>query len=328
MAKANKLAVSLTREKIDQMTPDEILETFTEREQKALERYRNTMNSEVDHRLEWYYDQGAYTKSLYQETLHAKKTRDGETRKQLYRDNLFPRLAKALALKSETWFLDVMRLADRYPTKTAFRREIINPRGPNGERLGWTQAALLCTIEDDDRRRAMRDKTLQNAWTYRELQTEIQSLQGVRQREGVGGPKIKPATSVSQCLTNARKMAGLWVGKCEHAWMCDEFHIRRAVEEIPADRVNDEVLQELAATRSQLEQVADHATRFARYLLEAEQGAKERQQRQETMQEEQPPEAEAEEESISMAEHRRRQQKANPKKKAARGGKKRPGVRK
>lgn len=306
----SELTVIPSVDELKLMPVDEIVATFNKEEREIYEHYRKEVHGEIEHTLMWYYSMGAYTATVYAKVKKDQgETTKGKERKRVYNARLFERLTLALRLGEEPrWFRNVMSLVRAWDTRAKFRKAIVLPRGPSGNRLSYTHAMHLAGIDDVKIRDELRQCALDEELTSGALYDRIQELVPGRGQRKIGRTPAIPS-SAAQCLSNVLGMTDSMLQKYEHAWMGEEFDLKAAFSEIPPDRLDASTLERIKAAREKVTLLSDWTSRMGRLLLELEADAERKMAVQAEMRNGDV-NGHVEDDVVSLAEHRRKQEKA------------------
>ena len=255
--------------KVEDYTPLQAQSTYTEAEQTAFKTLQDYINQHTKNNIWWYWDLG-------QKVVQIRKA--AKSKQELYGNKVLFRLALGLGLRNDRQLYNAMNVCVRFGTKKAFT-EYVKLSGEAGNRLSWSHIVYLSGVGDTDLRMQLAAAALEQTWTAEELWKKVKELCERRPR-GTRTPNTKIPTSAQGCLTHVSSQAGKYVYNHVNAWTGDSFDLQATVKDIPADKLNDKLLDSVKETRQQVGSMEQKAAEMGKILSATEKDISDRMEAQ------------------------------------------------
>jgi hypothetical protein len=166
---------------------------------------------------------------------------------------------------------NAMHLVETWPTKQVMT-EMLRLRGENGRQLTWTHLAYLTNIKDEQVRTQMAATALEQGWTakelYRNIQARLTNTATVKPR-GPGRP-YKVPSGISNCVTHVKTISEKFSDLVDKSWTGAAFSLSKAVEDMPPNLVNTQLVKQLHGGAEMLSKVIDRATKMLGVMQRSE----------------------------------------------------------
>jgi len=245
--------------KVDDYTALQAQSTFNEAERKAFKDLSDYIRKHTKDTIWWYWELGQKVKKIYDEAKNAHG---------VYGQQFMPRLARALGFQSDSQLRSSMHVVAAFETKKAFG-EFVKLQGEAGNVLSWSHIVYLSSIGDDETRMTLAAATLSQGWTAADLWQKVKELCS-RKARGRRNPVIKIPASARSCITHVTSQAEKFVFNYDNAWTGDAFDLQNTVRQIPADKLNDKLLDSVRTARGQVSEMQRRATEMADILANTE----------------------------------------------------------
>lgn len=267
---------AVARVDFSQMTAVAAQESFTQQERRAFNEVRKMIVDRTTDTAVWYWELGCKLNEIH---------KAAQENAEIYGQQLIPRIAVAVGYKTPRQLHQAMSVVSQFGTKTAFM-QYVKMRGEAGNTLSWSHIAYLAAVRDTDMRQQLAATTLQQCWTAEDLWKRVKALAN-RTPRGIPGGRIRVPTSVNACLSHVAAQASRFVHNVDNAWTGEAFDLPKAVELVPASKIDGKLLQSLEETRNDVAALVARAQLLADRLSAAIASALAKRQIQEDADEEQ-----------------------------------------
>jgi hypothetical protein len=221
-----------------QLSPAKAVASLNAAEKKLFATLKAAADKIVEDELWAWWEIGTSVAKAYHE--------NSKCRQQMYNKHWMERMTIAIwGHNREASLRRAIDLADAWPTKTAFRAQVIKFRGSGDNRLYLTHVRNLARIADPQQRQQMMTLCLEEGWNTKDLIQEIAKLDGQPQKikQGYAVPKTAKRC-FKQIDTQTTKFNALVKG----AWTGREFNLVVAVRDVATPAL-DETLANLRVTK-------------------------------------------------------------------------------
>jgi len=252
--------------KVEQWTALQAQSSFTAAEKAAYKDLRTRVDKIEKDTIWWYWELGQKIKEIY---------KDAQGNKELYGANLLDRLGIALGFTNGRPLRESLAVVETFGTKKLFQT-YVKLKGEAGNSLSWTHIKHLAKIGDDDRRMQLATAAVSKNQTADDLRQRVQEYCESKKRGSGRKPKTKIPTTARSMLTHVVSQSNKFIENVDKAWTGDAFSITDSVHEIPADKLDDNLISSLEKTKVALEDMRDRADVLIEQLMAAEEDAEER----------------------------------------------------
>ncbi len=176
----------------------------------------------------------------------------------MYGQHFFDKLAEAIQVVSAATLRACFNLSYYY-SDAAFR-ELSSYKG-----ITLTHALRLASIEDDQLRRELQEKVIDENLTVKDLEREIKKDQPKPRKRGAGRP-FKVPSSLKKALTHLNEQSTLYRHAHEKIWFGEQFNIAEKVPDLPSSVLSEDLREQLEEALEGCESLAGVAEAEAKEL--------------------------------------------------------------
>ena len=206
------------------------------------------------HSFTWHYDLGKAVREKHDELQ--------EQRTSMYGTRFFNRLALELKRPNVTGRLlaNCYRLVKRY-SEEEYLRYVQQPE------VSPTHLLMLANIEDRDLRDELIQKVIDEELTTQQLQTALKEKFGLRHKGKPGRPLMIPK-NVKAGITHLAAQADKYIRLDHDCWFGNRFDLAHEIKYVPADKLTDELKDQLSGALEKCERLAETANQEVAVLRE------------------------------------------------------------
>lgn len=253
------MATTTLPARVEEYTPLQAQSTYTKAEQAAFKKLHDYIQQHTKDNIWWYWDLGQTVAEIYKEA---------QSKKELYGNKVLFRLGLGLGFKTDRQLRNAMDVCAAFGTKKAFT-EYIKLRGQAGNMLSWSHLVYLAGVGDKDLRMQLAAAALEQSWTAEDLWQKVREL-CERKKRGIQTPKTKVPNSARGCLTHVQSQATKFNYNYDNAWTGDAFNLSQVIKDIPADKLNDKLLDQVRSAKEQVVELQKRAADMANLLAATE----------------------------------------------------------
>jgi len=262
--------------KVEEYTALQAQSTFTKAEEKAFKELNEYITKRAKDDIWWYWELGQKVKKIYE---------DAKDREDIYGKRVLLRMAKALGYKTDQQLRNTMTVVETFKTKKEFNK-LVRLKGEAQNTLNWSHLVYLAQIGDDKLRNQLAASTLEQSWNAKDLWDRVKELANRKKRGSGAKVKTKIPASPVGMFSHVRSQANKFVQNFEEAWTGDVYDICGEVASIPADKLNDKLVQAVADTRAKLVSMQECAASLEEQLMQVEEDIEARRKAQAEAEEE------------------------------------------
>ena len=169
----------------------------------------------------------------------------------MYGQHFFDKLAEAIQVVSAATLRACFNLSYYY-SDAAFR-ELSSYKA-----ITLTHALRLASIEDDQLRKELQEKVIDENLTVRDLEREIAKDQPRPRKRGAGRP-FKVPSSLKKALTHLNEQSTLYRHAHEKIWFGEQFNIAEKVPDLPSSVLSEDLRGQLEEALEGCESLASVA---------------------------------------------------------------------
>ena len=170
----------------------------------------------------------------------------------MYGQHFFDKLADAIQLVTAGTLRACFNLFYYYPEGPAFREL------SSHKEISPTHALRLASIEDDQLRKELQEKVIDENLTVRDLEREIAKDQPRPRKRGAGRP-FKVPSSLKKALTHLNEQSTLYRHAHEKIWFGEQFNIAEKVPDLPSSVLSEDLRGQLEEALEGCESLASVA---------------------------------------------------------------------
>lgn len=245
--------------KVEDYTALQSQSSFTTAEKAIFKELHAYITDHAKESIWWYWELGQKVKEAV-EKAEADQTK--------YGSKLLLRLAKALGYQTDSQLRNAQAVVKTFNTKKAMSA-YLKMRGEAGNALHWSHMVYLAAIGDDGIRKTTAAQTLEQCWTAAQLWSHVKELVS-RKPRGIRRSSAKVPTSARQFFSHVFAQADKFVEHCDTAWSAKAFDIKQAVDDIPADKLNEKFCESVRNSIARVDTMRKKAVQLLVDLRAAE----------------------------------------------------------